>query len=215
MDANFVLLSALTQPEYSRREYFVIQQGKSGYSPDVFFKLMLDAHRHYVAKIKTTFSKPDVSGLPLLSETNWRLNGHLFLSDLQALKKNIEEARELLNEKTVKSQNSKPDPNLELITFFNYASEFQNIKAILAKEELIDINTCIAKTGKGTKGVRAILAGVIKDLFPKGYLTRRLTHQEIKIILLNTFRLKVGIDTINHCETGVIKIPYSTQNTIL
>ena len=141
----------------------------------------------------------------------------LFLSvkRIDYLKANIEQAKTNLNDISGKKKDTKSDATLKLEKLFKNISAYQGIIKILADENLIDINTYKAKTGRGTKGTKERLSGVIKDLHPKGYLTRRPSDDEIRIMLQNTFDLEVSIDTITHCNSEIIKIPYFTQNTEL
>lgn len=90
----------------------------------------------------------------------------------------------------------------------NGVAEFNFIKKWFLDQKLIDPVTLYWRDTK--KGSKSELANYIKELKDKGY-TKNLTHAEIISISLNSFSVKIGIDTIKGLSGNASylpKIPY-------
>jgi len=89
---NEILLMALTEPEYSRVEFWEGQQKESIYSEKVFWQKLNESWQYYSNKIYGKISEKEILGakitdyaLPLLFETNQKLTGHFGIGELITL----------------------------------------------------------------------------------------------------------------------------------
>lgn len=96
--------------------------------------------------------------------------------------------------------NEKSNRVERLDQLFEQTSKFLAVMQILVSEKLIEPNTYIWKDT--TKGNKAFLAALIKDLHAKGYYKDKKPPEinTIELICRNTFQWKIGIDTIKRAK---------------
>lgn len=92
MDLKLVFLQALAEPEYSRVEFWQNKQKESNFSENVFWLKLNDYWKNYSDKINGEIDKGNAIGnsltnwlLPLLTETQGALIGHIGLDELSLL----------------------------------------------------------------------------------------------------------------------------------
>lgn len=107
----------------------------------------------------------------------------------------------LENQELRKSLKEEKGDTIErLDQLFGHTSKFLAVMQILVSEKLIEPNTYIWKDT--TKGNKAFLAAIIKDLHAKGYYKDKKPPENdtIELICRNTFQWKIGIDTIKRAK---------------
>lgn len=93
-----IYLMALSEPEFSRVDYWKSEQTNSKYSKENFIRKLISAHEDLVHRIDVKLAEfkalnPDAGdpnyGLPLVYETDNELAGHVRISDLKDLSKSL------------------------------------------------------------------------------------------------------------------------------
>lgn len=93
-EPNFklILLSALTEPDYSILEFWQKKQKETGYSEEVFYRKLNDILKHYSNIIESKIQKKESVGvsvsdykIPLLIETDFQVNGELGKNEINYL----------------------------------------------------------------------------------------------------------------------------------
>lgn len=115
--------------------------------------------------------------------------------------KNLKNDHEPENSIPSQIKESKKDELPEkLESLFESISKYKTVMEILVTKELIHSNTYLWKDE--TKGNKAFLAALIKDLRGKKYFKAdiQLTPVQIKNICVNSFGWKIAIDTIKHAK---------------
>jgi hypothetical protein len=100
-----------------------------------------------------------------------------------------------------------------LIELFNDPSLYPVVMNILVGQEFCQEETNYWKDEK--KGSKQIAVAIVKHLNSLGYYTRKPKDNEVKTILENTFKIKVGIDTVKRTKASlvekILKIPPATK----
>lgn len=93
-EPNFklILLSALTEPDYSIIEFWQKKQKETGYSEEVFYRKLKDTLKHYSNIIESKIQIKQSFGIsvtnykiPLLNETDFQVNGELGKNEINYL----------------------------------------------------------------------------------------------------------------------------------
>lgn len=134
------LLTALKLPGYARADYFKKVQEESGYSKEVYIKMLKEACSHYVSKIKAEEARSlndhimpaieafkergvDTSGFAQSVELSLSLlpeigePGHFDKDDIHSLARTIDEAF-AAEEQEPNTENKKPTAKLCLLYFY-------------------------------------------------------------------------------------------------
>lgn len=116
-------------------------------------------------------------------------------SELKELKEELQEKEEPDKSKTGFTEKK------TLKQFFNDDDDkYKNVIKILANKGYINPDTLIWIDKK--KGHKSFAASTIKKLFEFGYLNDNPTNKEILNICKNTFKIKIGIDTVKRADVS-------------
>jgi len=86
--------------------------------------------------------------------------------------------------------------------FFDNDNKYNNVIKVLADKGYINQETLIWIDKKN--GYKSFAASTIKKLFEFGYLNDEPTNKEILNICRNTFKMKIGIDTVKKADVSPI-----------
>lgn len=109
-------------------------------------------------------------------------------SELKELKKKSDKSKTGFTEKKTLRQ------------FFDNDNKYNNVIKVLADKEYINQETLIWIDKKN--GYKSFAASTIKKLFEYGYLNDEPTNKEILNICRNTFKMKIGIDTVKKADAS-------------
>jgi hypothetical protein len=126
MTINEILLFGLSEPEYSRVEFWQLHQRKSEFSELIFYRKMMDSLHNYSTKIENRIIElkifdngvTDVQ-LALLIETAGKLSGHCGRVEIESLKRSLGEWFNIIENKS----NNKPNKNFTVEYIDTYKNE--------------------------------------------------------------------------------------------
>lgn len=116
-------------------------------------------------------------------------------SELRELKKELQEKKE-----PSKSKTGLPEKKTLKQFFDDDDDKYDNVIKVLADKGYINQETLIWTDKKN--GYKSFAASTIKRLFEFGYLNSEPTNKEILNICRNTFKMKIGIDTVKRADVS-------------